>query len=566
MAVQRFRLPLQNARFPLVSTQAARAVCVPQLDGVGRTPQSFAGAPDTLDYNSAQIIYGENFMPASTGIKSVGYRTLVPATEATDFDSVFSLRDADENFVLFSPAGGQNYVLDTATNTWTGETVEEIWALTLASGYLPAASKITYAYVDGKTLVCYSRLKSTTDVDMSIMLWDSAAQTLTPSSTVIANMPFPAGEIDGISSSSGYLLVWSGLEVAWAPFNGAAFDFTSYANGTFTGAGSQIPEDVQGNITAIVGISGGFIIFTTRNAIASSYNSQAIQAPWVFREIPGAGGAATYEQLTVESSLGVVYAYTTAGMQLLTLNSSKLIFPDVSDFITNRQLERYDSTLHELIPGAASIDLFVKVTAVGNRYIVISYGIYPGTYSFALVWDLALERWGKLRITHRDCFYYMQSPTAEGLTYSMLSEIGYAATSPDSYSDMSATQDIPSAAPHALAFLLANGSVTIADWSITPRDAVDEAIVIIGRIQLSRSSNVQFNWVEVEGLREGELELAPSYDGRTLSRTEILTTIEQSGDYLRAGGIFDCKNFNIHVEGTFSLSTIIIEGTPSGRV
>lgn len=566
MAVQRFRLPLQNARFPLISTQAARAVCVPQLDGVSRTPQSFAGVPDTLDYNTAQIIYGENFMPAGTGIKSVGYHTLVPATEEVDFDSVFSLRDADENFVLFSPASGQNYVLDSDTGTWTGETVEEIWTLTLATGYLPSDSKVTYAYVDGKTFVCYSRLKSTTDVDMSIMLWDAASQTLTPSTAVLANMPFAVGEIDGISSSSGYLLVWSGLEVAWAPFNGTAFDFNPYANGEFTGSGRQIPEDVQGNITAITGISGGFIIFTTRNAIASSYNSQSIQAPWVFREIPGAGGAATYEQLTVESSLGATYAYTTAGMQLLTLNSSKLVFPDVSDFITNRKLERYDSVLHELIPGAASIDFFVKVTAVGNRYIVISYGSYPGTYSFALVWDLALERWGKLRVTHRDCFYYMQSPTAEGLTYSMLSETSYAGTAPDTYSDMSATQDIPSAAPHALAFLLASGSILVADWSATPRDTVDDAIVIIGRIQLSRSSNVQFNLVEVEGLRDGEVELAPSYDGRTLSTPEILTPIAQTGDYLRAGGMFDCKNFNLHVEGTFNLSTVIIEGTPSGKV
>jgi hypothetical protein len=164
---------------------------------------------------------------------------------------------------------------------------------------VPADAKVTYAYVDGKTFVCYSRLKSTTDVDMSIMQWNSATKSLDPATSIITNLPFPVGEIDGISSSSGYLLVWSGLTIAWAPFNGTAFDFTIYANGNYTGAGYQIPEDVQGPITAIIGMSGGFVAFTTRNAVAGSYHSQTITAPWVFREIPDAGGVDNYEQVTV---------------------------------------------------------------------------------------------------------------------------------------------------------------------------------------------------------------------------------------------------------------------------
>jgi hypothetical protein len=45
----------------------------------------------------------------------------------------------------------------------------------------------------------------------------------------------------------------------------------------------------------------------------------------------------------------------------------------------------------------------------------------------------------------------------------------------------------------------------------------------------------------------------------------VLTTIVSSGDFRRAGGMVDCKNFNIIVEGTFDLSTLIIEGTTSGR-
>lgn len=564
MAVQRFKLSLNAATFPLLSTNASRAVCIPALDGPARTPRAFMGSDENIDYNIPQIIYCENVLPTRQGIKSVGYQQVIAPTVNIDFDSVFPLRDADENTVLYSPSKGKNYIYDDVAGAWSTEDIPTIWGLTLAAGSVPADSKVTYAYVDGKTFVCYSRLKSTTSVDMSIMQWDSATKSLIPATPVITNLPFPVGEIDGISSSSGYLLVWSGLTIAWAPFNGAAFDYTIYANGNFTGAGYQIPEDVQGPITAIIAMAGGFIAFTTRNAIGCSYHSQTITAPWVFREIPDAGGMESYEQATVEGSLGRLVAYTSAGMQSISLNSAELAYPAVGDFIASRSTERYDSGSHSLISGTTSVDLFTKITAVGNRYVVISYGYYPGTFSFALIYDLGLKRWGKLRIVHRDCFYYTQKPVAADMTYAMLLDVSYTDTLPLQYDQMSVEPSAVTAAPHALAFLKATGEVVLGIWSDETR-AQDEAVAIIGRIQLSRSSNVQFNTVEAEGLKSGEIEIMPSYDGRNLATAEVLTTIERDGDFLKAGSMIDCKNFNIVVEGTFDLSTIIIEGTTTGK-
>lgn len=567
MAVQRFKLSLNAAAFPLLSTNASRTVCVPQLDGPARTPRTFMGSDDNIDYNIPQLIYCENVLPTRHGIKSVGYQQVIAPTVATDFDSIFPLRDADENTVLYSPSHGKNYIYDDVAGAWSSEDIPTIWSLTLAAGSVPASSKVTYAYVDGKTFVCYSRLKSTTSVDMSIMQWDSTTKSLMPATAIITNLPFPVGEIDGISSSSGYLLVWSGLTIAWAPFNGTAFSFEIYANGNYTGAGFQIPEDVQGPITAIIGMAGGFIAFTTRNAIGASYHSQTVTSPWVFREIPDAGGIDSYEQATVEGSLGRLIAYTTSGMQSLSLNSAELTFPAVSDFITSRSSERYDTGTHTVVPGAITVDLFTKITAVGNRYVVISYGYYPGTFSFALVYDLALKRWGKLRGVHRDCFYYTQKPEATGLTYAMLLDLSYADSSPATYADLGAEGIVPdrvTAAQHALAFLTSNGAVKLAIWSDETRTE-DEAVAIIGRIQLSRSSNVQFNTVEAEGLKSGDIEIQPSYDGRTITNPQVLTTIIQDGDFRKAGGMIDCRNFNIVVEGTFDLSTLIIEGTTTGK-
>lgn len=569
MAVNRFKVPLNNAVFPFVSSDAPRAVFVPSLDVAPRLTRGFVGTDDSLDYNVTQIIYGENFMPLSSGVRSVGYKRVIAPTVNNDFDSIFPLRDSEENTVLYSPSAGKNYVYDVVAGMWMEESIASIWApLVLHASSIPADSKVTYAYVDGKTFVCYSRLKSNGGpaVDMSIMQWDEATKTLVPATAILANVPFPAGEIDGISASNGFLLIWSGLSVAWANFNGSTFNFAAYANGAFTGSGNQVPEDVKGKITAIIALPGGFVIFTTRNAVSANYYAQSIASPWVFREVSNAGGLDTYEQATVEGNLGDVIAYTTSGLQKINLNSAEAIYPAAADFIAGRKTERYDFGTHALIPGGTSVDLFTKVTAIASRYFVISYGYFPGIYSYALVFDLALKRWGKLRVVHKDCFYYTQQLEATGLTYAMLLDVRYSDLATTAYEDATGQGEGVSTAQHSIAFLLASGEVLNAIWSDDAREEPDNAVIVIGRMQLSRSSNVQFNRAEAEGLEDGDMFVMPSENGRNLQDTIPLIDVERAAGYLCQGEMIDCKNFNLVAEGTFKLSTIVVEGTTTGKV
>lgn len=568
MSIQRFKVALNNAEMPLVSTKAQRAVFIPGLDAAPRTPRIFMGADTSADYNMAQVIYAENVMPAAEGIKSVGYGTLIAGVaEETTFNTVFPLRDENENYVLYSPAKDKNYVHDPATNLWSSlGDLEAIHSKTLHADCSPETAVVTYAYVDGKTFVCYARMKSDAaePEDMSLLQWDAAAKTLVPATTVI-NLPFSVGEIDGISSSSGYLIIWSGLTIAWAPFNGAAFDFQIYASGAFTGAGFQIPEDIQAPITAIIGMSGGFVAFTKRNAIAASYHAQSIASPWVFREVPDAGGLESYEQATVEGSLSRLVAYTSAGMQTISLNSAELVHPEVADFITGRQTEKYNFATHTLQRGYASVDLFVKVTSIGNRYVVVSYGYYPGVYSYALVWDIGLKRWGKLRIKHVDCFTYVYDAAAQPATYSMMLDVLYSEVSTTAYADMSVANSTITAAQNAMAFMKLNGEVVLATWSERP-EVEDQAVAIIGRVQLTRSRNVQLNRIEADGMYAGKVFIQSSSSGRNIDFVHTPVEVERTPNYLAAGCMVDCKNFNIVLEGAFDLSTVILEAIPTGQV
>lgn len=562
MAVVRPKLAINNAVIPWLSAHAQRPVINAQLDAAPRTPRVFMGTDDNADYNMANVIYAENVMPAVHGIKSVGFVDLATPHVTGEFDTVFPLRDADENVVLFSPAHGENFFYDAESDTWTGRTFTAIFGDPPTTGD-PTTARVTYAYVDGKTFVCYARLARGA-VDYSIMQWNSTSKTLTPAGSIIQNLPFAVGEIDGIASSSGYLLVWSGLTVAWAFFNGTAFEFSTYANGQFTGSGYQIPEDIQGPITAIVGMAGGFVAFTARNAISASYHAQTISAPWVFKEIPDAGGLESYEQATVEGSLSKVMAYTSAGIQAITLNSAEHAHPGLADFITNHRVEEYNFTTHQVTHGALDLDCFVKITAVGNRYVVVSYGYYPGIYSYALVYDLALQRWGKIRLRHRDCFSYTYQATEGNLTYSALLDVSYEELGDTPYDGLTAVNSVITPAQRALAFMTERGGIKLASWSA--RSEEDEAVAIIGRVQIARMRNIQLNRIELDGFKQGDIYVQASTNGRSVSSLWPTVTVEEEADYRLVGCLVDCKNFNIVLEGSFELSSVVVEVTPSGEL
>lgn len=572
MALQRSKIALNAARFPLVSTKGSRAVFIPGLDSAPRTPRTYMGDEASADYNMTQVLYMENVMPLAEGLRSVGLSAdIAPHPTTNWFDQAIMLRDSIEQASLFVPADGYNYIYNYSTNAWVAYPVTGVWGEipSVSSTNTYATATVTSCSVEGYTFVCYSRiLGGTTNTDNSIIVWNETAGTFAKGSTIIDNMPFAAGEIDGVAASNGNLIVWSGIDVAWAPFNGTKFDFAAYANNDYTGAGVQTPQDVRGVITAIGNLPGGFVMFTTKNAVAAAYHTNNISSPWSFREVAGGGGVEGPKQVVIESGMGSLYAYTTAGLQKLSLNSAELIHPAISDFIAGRQIERAflsGSTL-TLTATAYASDLRVKLTTVGERYLVVSYGATAGSYEYALVIDQALQRWGKIKVSHADAFAYSRGILTTGITYADASALTYASQSAVSYDSTSQTQDATATAPHMLAFLTHTGSVVVANWAYDTRAATDTGIVLIGRVQLSRSRHTQLNRVELEGPEAANVVIYPSYNGYSLEAPVVPVVVESMPGYLCVGTGVDCKNFNIVVTGTFALTTMIFEAITTGQI
>lgn len=584
MAKQRFRLALNQGKVPFVSTFQGRAALVAQIDPPGRMPKVAIGSEDNLDLNLPLVNYLENVIPVSHGYKSVGYKKVINPVAAEDFDQIFPLRDNEENQVLYSPAQGKNWIFNHNVGDWTNQPLVPLWAAEAPPTYLstssintPATAKVTRAYVEGFTFICYSRIALTNTNGGALKEVEGSLYNFVPSTstlsrvrvnvgTFIKNLGIAVGDIDGVSSSNGYLLLWSGLTVFWAPYNGVSFDYEIYANGAITGAGNQIPEDIKGPITAIVPVAGGFIIFSDKNAVGASYNSSNLAAPWIFKEVPNAGGVQGYEQISVEGTLGAITAYTSGGLQKISLNNAENIYPDATDFLGGRLLERYNFTLHTLNRTVTTTEFFTKLTYVNSRFLVISYGTYPGVFSFALIYDAALQRWGKLRIVHRDCFTYQSQIETVPLTYGMLGDVSYA-DYPEAYEDAEIQTTGITFPRQAVAFLLKTGEVKLAvlDYRYKEEGDDSESCIILGRLQLSRSRMMTVQAVEIEGLRAGgKCFLAPSRNGRTLETPVQFVLREQTQDYAEFGELVAAKNFNNIIEGDFNLSSVVYEAQPDG--
>lgn len=200
-----------------------------------------------------------------------------------------------------------------------------------------------------------------------------------------------------ITAAATYLLGITATSVYWStPTN--PLDFTSY------GAGNGIPSGLIGEITAIVPIAGGFIVFSEENAVFGSYTNLPT-APFRFTVIPNAGGISDLTQVGASTTHNTVMAWTSKGLQLIT-PSNVVSIPEISDFLNEAPIHTQANnnslyTFYNYNEITSRYAPQVRIGAIGNRYFTVSYKVYNAShYQHALVLDLQLQRWGHIRVEH----------------------------------------------------------------------------------------------------------------------------------------------------------------------
>lgn len=462
MANISYRANLKVASFPLLSELHGRTVIVKQQD------QNYVpglAAKESIDssFGIPQIYYAHNVVPTDAGYKSVGYNEFsAPAySEALHLSDALTLRDAAGNSAhLVTSITGNTYVMEAGTTTWSIP----------AGAPVAPGKRVSVAFVSGVTYIWYENTGCYT--------YDFTTDTMSP----VTLTGLVVADIIGIVGNAGYLVAYSSNAVAWS----STIDPTDFVPSLSTGAGGGNVEGLRGAIVTVEEVFGGFIIFATNNAVAVVASGNP-RYPYNFTQITGAGGITSPSHVAQDSGSGSIYAYTTSGMQLISLRNATPIFPEITDFLSGALFEDFNEATNELeVITAAGQEIQKRFVVVADRYLIVSYGVSSLTH--ALYYDMAYKQFGKLKIPHTDCF--------EFTAYSV------------------GTAEIPK---KSIAFLQATGAIQIVDFDINA--AASSGVMILGKFQFVRSKMMQLQSVEIENVNPGatfSLYDIPSMDGKNL--------------------------------------------------
>lgn len=514
-----YRGNLSSKTFPFLTDFQGRTVIVQGQDNTFN--RSLTSSEDAdKDVGVPTVYYCHNVLPAPYGFNSVGYDALVstktPAT--TTFKSSKLIRSnalsgtVNGPRLYFSPhQDGTCYKLALSETSW----VQVGTAVSTT-----ADTVVTYATLQGITYIYFSNI--------GCYKYNSTSNTL----TIVTLTGMNPAAILGITTYQGYMVAYDSTSVYWSSildidYTLNAVDFTP---SLLTGAGTLRPEGARGPITIVLPATFGIAVYTTSNIVSAVYSGNS-RFPFNFKEVVASGGCTSGDLVTYDSNTGNQYAYTTSGIQTVTATATQTSFPEITDFLAGQNFEDYDEILQQFSQTILTAPMRKKLTSVADRYLVFSYGITELTH--CIVYDMTQKRFGKLKITHVDCFEY-------------------------EYLDP-ALADAPR---RSMAFLRSNGSVVLMNPSVTL--ATSNGVAILGKFQYARSRLLTLEGLEIQTVHPTQsvavYDLVSTTGGTLESVTRKLAyEVSSSGQSQRIYKFHSTGvNHSILIHGGFFLASIVL--------
>ena len=363
-----FKVNLTTAHFPTLVSKASRSVALPDpADGTNTLTSTYVGRMAGTNMYTPAPIAMENVIPTVEGLSSYGYA------------------DAPGEGVTVITSKGIKFA---KSNT----------SYALRPIQAPGYPATTIARVQGRLFA----------FNPTVGLWDLTTEVSEP----MVGFSSDNG-ILGIVECNNHLVAYDYRTIYTSSIEVATF-FTPDLG---VGAGSSIPQGLQGNIVICVPVKNGFIIFTTREAILAQYKDVGLLA---FTTLEGVGGINFCTNVTSYDNSGVIYAYTTSGLVAIEGDKVTPVFPEITEFLQQGVEEIYDSPfgvrsteqrfLSEAQTYPVTTDLVsikntyfrVGLFSLNNRYVYISYGnaSLGGVFTHTFVYDSVLARFGKLKTSH----------------------------------------------------------------------------------------------------------------------------------------------------------------------
>lgn len=545
MAQVTFRTNLASVIFPFATELWGRSIIVPQYDqNFDRTTLNAPGV--TIDKGIPQVFYMHNCMPTSQGYQAIGYDQIAPGMAgAVDFDNAYPIQNNDDNRFLFVPASGKNYVFDGAVGSWVS--ISPVPPGTYRDGIV-----VSTAFIQSQSYIFYDSI--------GCFKYDDVGKALTP----VALAGVSVQNIRGICAANGYMIAWSNNSVAWSNLTNP----TDFVPSLVTGAGGGSVNEAKGAIVACLPIAGGFLVYCENNVVAARYSGNT-NFPFIFKEVPGSGGLKSLNQVSWHANLPYHITWDSNGLQQISLASATGIYPEATDFLASQIFEDYDEISQTFTSEYLGQQLYTNVNIISARYLVLSYGINYPDFTHALVLDMLLNRWGKLKITHRCCFEYNFPNPYGALTYGQLALLNftYGGLLGTSYGDLASRVDTSILFKKSFAFMQADGTVQAVDFEFSESNA--DGVFVAGKFQLQRTQTIEHQQCDIDVVGDSNnfnYSVIPSYDGKTLL-TPVPGFLDLKASRMRRyKKMVSGTNFACLFTGQFHLTSFVLTLTQGGYI
>lgn len=378
MADVTYRANLSANVIPTDPLLFGRSVIIKDRDN-NYAPNLAAKTDSDKDIGLPQVLYIANCLPTEYGYTSVGYYGSKEKCPGRPYIA-FPVRSTTDTALLVHTDEGHLYRLK---KDGEAAVIPEFVYIGTYVGNL------TYAHVSGTTYIFISGLGCYT-YNFTTKVLDSAT---------LNGLSVDA--ILGITATGGYLLAWSEDAIAWS----SLVDPTDFVPSLDTGAGGGSVEGARGPLTVCVSNSYGVYIFTESNCVSAQLSNNA-RFPFTFKEIVGSSGVSSVQEVSYEGNQNSAYAFTSVGFQQISHNGAKNIWTQLHENGLNTPKWTEDTP----ISGAAQLGqdgriLAAKIVTVASKYVCVSVQARGETYYDQIwIYDIALDRWGRLVIDHLEVF------------------------------------------------------------------------------------------------------------------------------------------------------------------
>jgi hypothetical protein len=550
MAQIAYRANLSSAIYPMTIADGGRTVIVPGPD------QNFDRRVDPQgeqkDAGIPQALYLENVMPTVNGYQSIEFlqpetRAMLVPPGATYIKFCIEVPARLPGVPVPGSSGTAIKVLpvyfwdnnECTTGVFGDQQV--LFGSGAPPGIITGSSAVLagvcYLFLyDGVTNYLYT---VTRDVADQIVLIDISASVTPPGQLAL---------FFSICSSNNYLIGNSETTIYYS----STTTPTDFVSSLVSGAGQINPNSTDNIVQYLKETTNGFYVYCATNTLFAQYTGNA-RYPWKFVPVMNSTGRYDNYNWCVAGGVDTPGHYViekNKNIKFIQGNQATAVAPEVSDFLGKNPLqELFNSTTNSFLRTTLSTSV-PSIYIYLNRYLVVSINGTAETgglfekYTHAIIFDLLLSRYGKIKLDHSFVFTVAGPKETLAFVNKQTRMINY------------------------MSFDIYQSEMPFDGLTWTPATGV----LVLGKFQYVRSRKIQLHEIQIEGPQNTAViaepnfscVLFPSLKGRTFDRPVTLTASSMEDGLAIYPAHATAQNHSICLKGAFSVNTLQLHFSPRG--